>query len=210
MATEQSDVGRVVGQLIHWLAVPRAASWPVLLLVGTGCGHLLWTLVDSVKILAWVSGMATPFCMMCATAVWAMRDRIEDAFDVDQMTAREYKNVVELEATHRSRSTFWAFIGGMMALLSSTAAVSNQLIGPVWHWMVLVLGAAIGTSVYTYLLATYWEQQIRAYRSKKRMQYKTLQDKQDLLEALSSPKGQSIGPGWVDGPDLKVSSDTHH
>lgn len=210
MATEQSYVGRVVSQLINWLAVPRAASWPVLLLVGTGGGHLLWTLVDSVKILAWVSGMATPFCMMCATAVWAMRDRIEDAFDVDQMTAREYKNAVELETMHRGRSTFWAFISAMMALMSSMPAVSSQLIGPVWHWMLLVLGSAIGTSVYAYQLSAHWEKQIRAYKSKQRMQNKTQQEKRDLLVALRSTTGKSIGPGWVDGPDLKVSPGIHH
>jgi hypothetical protein len=210
MAAEQGYVGRVVGQLINWLAVPRAFSWPVLLLAGMGCGHLLWLQIDNVKILSWVSGMVTPFCMVCATAVWAMRDRIDDAFDVDHMSAQEYEKAVTLGNQHRRRSTFWAGTSAFMALLSSMPAVSNQLIGPVWHWMLLALGGAVGTSVYAYQLANHWEQQIRAYKSKQRLQLKTKQEKQDLLDALRSSSGPNFGPGWVQGPALKVSSDIHH
>lgn len=156
------------------------------------------------KILSWVAGMAAPFCMMCATAVWAMRDRIDDAFDVDHMSAQQYKKAVSLCAQHRARSTFWAGVTAMMALLSSAPAVSNQLIGPIWHWMLLALGGAVGTAVYAYQLASFWDHQIRAYKSEQRMLLKTKHEKQELLDVLTSSLGEGVGTGWTDGPALTV------
>ncbi len=93
MASKQSYIGRIVSQVATWLAVPRVVTLPILVLAGLGGGQLLWLYIDSVKVLAWASGMATPFCMMCATVVWAMRDRLDEAFDTEQMTSQDVSTV---------------------------------------------------------------------------------------------------------------------
>lgn len=210
MASKQSYIGRIVSQLVGWLAVPREITLPILVLIGLGASQLLWHLVDSVKVLSWVSGMATPFCMMCATVVWAMRDRLDDAFDTDQMTAQEYQRLVELVLQHRSRSTYWAAITGLMTLVSSIPAVSNQLIGPVWHWMVLGTGVSVSGAIYAYLLANFWEQQIRAQRTKKKLESKRANEKKELLLGLASSNPVNGGMGWVNGPELTDPVSLHH
>lgn len=209
MAARQGPVGRCVSQLIAWLAVPREITLPLLSLLGAGGGQLLWHYVDSVKILAWASGMATPFCMMCATAVWTMRDRFDEGFDADDMSAQAYQRLVELITTHRVRSTFWASLTGLMALLSAVPAISNQLIGPIWHWMVLACGGAVAFAVYAYLLANYWDLQIRTFRNKQHLERKRQREMQDLLASIESTRVPPPGTGWSDGPDLTVSP-RHH
>lgn len=210
MAFKQSYIGRIVSQVATWLAVPRVVTLPILVLAGLGGGQLLWLYVDSVKVLAWASGMATPFCMMCATVVWAMRDRLDEAFDTEQMTSQEYQRLVDLVLMHRSRSTQWSAATGLMALISSMPAVSNQLIGPVWHWMVLSTGAAVAISVHAYLLANYWDHQVRAFRNKQRLDHKKSVERRALLESLSLGKTQKSSVGWTDGPDLEAPSAVHH
>lgn len=210
MASRQGYIGRTVSQVVSWLAVPRAVTLPVLMAVGIGGGQVLWHYVDSVKILAWASGMATPFCMMCATVVWAMRDRLDEAFDVDRMTSQEYQRMVDLVQSHRLRSTHWAAVTGLMALLSSVPAVSNQLIGPIWHWMVLGTGGAVSISVYAYLLANYWDHQVRAFKNKQRLDEKKRAERMALMEALQSSPTQQSGHGWVEGSELEVSGMAHH
>lgn len=210
MASEQSYIGRTVSQVATWLAVPRAVTLPLLMVMGLGCGQLLWQYVDSVKILSWASGMATPFCMMCATVVWAMRDRLDDAFETDQMSSQEYQRLVDLVLQHRLRSTHWAAVTGFMALTSSAPAISNQLIGPIWHWMVLSTGCAVSISIYAYLLANYWDHQLRSYRNKQRIENKKRAERKDLLDQLNQTRPTQGGTGWVNGPDLMAPSDIHH
>ena len=210
MASKQSFIGRIVNRVATWLAVPRAVTLPILVVIGAAVGQLLWRYVDSVKILSWASGMAAPFCMMCATVVWAMRDRLDEAFDVDQMTSLEYQRMVDMVQSHRLRSTFWAALTGLMALISSVPAVSNQLIGPIWHWMVLCTGGAVALSIYAYLLANYWDHQVRAFKNKQRFDRKRSAERKVLLEGLVPTQSLKHGPGWVDGPDLEAPSVAHH
>lgn len=210
MAFKQSYVGRIGSQLTTWLGVPRVITLPVLVLLAGGCGELLWRFVDNVKVLSWVSGMATPFCMMCATVVWAMRDRLTDAFDTDQMSSKEYQNLVEMVNRHRARSSFWAAFAGLMALVSSVPAVSNQLIGPVWHWMVIGTSVSVAGAIYAYLLANFWEQQIRAQRTKQKLESKRAIERNELLRGLASSQPTGAGMGWVDGPDLIDPVNLHH
>lgn len=209
MASKQGNVGRIVSQLIAWLAVPRVATLPVLVLMGIGFAQIFWTAVDNVKILAWASGMAAPFCVMCATAVWAMRDRLDEAVDTERMTSRAYQGFVSLVNEHRSKSTFWATFTAVMGLVASAPAVSNQLIGPIWHWMVLANGAALACAVYAYQLANYWELQTRAYRTRQKHEEKTAREKQELLAEIRTSTALDVGTGWRTGGELK-SAPPHH
>ena len=210
MASQQSYIRRVVSQLTAWLAVPRAITLPVLIALGVGCSHLLWQFVDNVKVLAWMAGMATPFCMMCATVVWAMRDRLDDAFDTEQMSSQAYKQLVYLVTQHRSRSTNWAIFTGLMAMVSSIPTVSNQLIGPIWHWMILGTGCAVSISIYAYLLANYWDHQVRTYRNKQKLETKKRAEKEELLMSLNPSQPLKSKTGWVDGPELGDPVTVHH
>lgn len=210
MAAQQGVFGRSVSRLIAWLAVPRVILLPLLVAGGVAAGQLLWLYVDSPKMLAWIGGVASPFCMMCATAVWAMRDRMESGLDIDDMSTRSYQNLIAMVAQHRARSTFWAGATALMALLSSTPTISNQLIGPVWHWMVLGCTGAVAFSVHAYLLANYWEQQIRAHRNQQRLEIKQAQERLKLLNELTTPGSVSQSKGWVDGPALTIVHPASH
>jgi hypothetical protein len=210
MASKQSYIGRVVSQLTTWLGVPRVITLPVLVLFSGGCGELLWHFVTSAKVLSWVAGMATPFCMMCATVVWAMRDRLSDAFDTDQMSSKEYQKLAEMVSEHRTRSSYWAAFAGLMALVSSIPTVSNQLIGPVWHWMVIGTSVSVAGAIYAYLLANHWEQQIRAQRTKQKLESKRAIERNELLLGLASSNPVGDGMGWIDGPDLIDPIKLHH
>lgn len=210
MATQQNLIGRNLRRVIARLVVPLPITLPALVAFGAGIGQLLWMHIDSIKMLAWVSGLATPFCMMCATAVWAMRGRLEDTLDTDLMSSFEYKNFVGLNNTHRNKCTFWATFAAVMALVSSFPAVASQLIGSIWHWMVLASCIAVFTSVHAYLLANHWENQIRAYVNKQKLDLKAKAEKQTLLASAAAPSlPLPIDTGWTDGPGLKTSPNHH-
>lgn len=197
MASQQNQVSRNTGYLT-WLAVPRGLTLPVLLLLGSGIGQLIWLAIDSVKILSWLSGLASPFCMLCATAVWAMRDKAEISFNTETMNSDEYRNACKVQQSLRDRSTKYAAITSLAALVSASPAISQQLIGPIWQVMVVFSGAAVGFSVHSYLLANYWDHQLREHRSKVVFEQKRLREQQDLVSAIerSSALGQSGTTGW--------------
>ena len=202
MAATESFGARTVGRLVGWLAVPRVVTFPILISLGLGLAQLAWHFIDSVKILAWASGMISPFCMLCATAVWAMRDRIDEAADTELMSSSEYQQFEALANKHRTKSTLWAAATAVMALLASGPAVSNQLIGPIWHGMVLLSGAAIGCAIYAYLLANYWETQIRAYKSRQKLAKKQQHEREQLLDEIRAGAGTLRSSGWIEGPSL--------
>lgn len=210
MVATEGFGARAVSRLIGWLAVPRVVTFPILLALGLGLAQLAWQFIDSVKILAWVSGMVSPFCMLCATAVWAMRDRIDDAADTELMSSSEYRQFEVLVSKHRTRSTSWAAATAVMALLASGPAVSNQLIGPVWHGMVLLSGAAVGCAIYAYLLANYWETQIRSYKSQQRLAEKKRREREQLLDEIRAGTGTLSVSGWIDGPPLNQPTRHQH
>lgn len=210
MAAEQSNSGRSVDGLVAALLVPRVATWPVLLALGALAGQLLWLYCDSVKILAWVAGMAAPFCMMCATAVWTMRDRMDDTLDLDQMSAQEFRAFTEFSNKQRAMSTRWAGVAAMAALFASAPAVSKELADAVWHWMVIGCGMSVGSAVYSYLLSDYWDKQIRAYRNKQKLEVKRREELKSLQSEIAGEKTKDIGRGWTEGPGLITPTVPHH
>lgn len=209
MVTTEGFGARAVSRLIGWLAVPRVVTFPVLLLLGLGFAQLAWLFIDSVKILAWASGMASPFCMLCATAVWAMRDRIDDAVDTELMSSDEYQQFDQLVTKHRARSTSWAAVTAVMALVASMPAVSNQLVGPIWHWMVLSSGAAVGCAVYAYLLANFWEIQIRAHKGRQKLARKQQSERERLMQEMLAGAKPLNSSGW-DGPKITLQGRLDH
>lgn len=207
MATRKNQSRGTASQLVSWLAVPRSITLPILLCIGAGVGWGLWKYVESVKILAWLSGIASPFCTMCATVIWAMRDKLEDAVNIEEMSANVYERFDGINESHRNRSTFMASLVALMSLVAALPAISNQLLGPVWEFTVITAGMAVTTSIYGYLLANYWDLQIRRYKSSKILDSKREAANSELMEVDSNFSSQSdqlknIGMGWREGPSL--------
>lgn len=210
MAAEQSNVGRTVSQLISWLAVPRVITLPILVCLGVALAQLVWCYVDSVKIHAWLSGLAAPFCIMCATTVWGMREKLDELIDTDLLDGNAFERYVELTNSHRNKSTFWASLSALMGLIASGPALSNQFIGPVWQWMVLPAGGAVFVAIYAYLLANYWELQMRAFKNdqKRAIRKQTLAQEASAIMNVHEPL--PMGRGWSDGPSLGEASNDNH
>lgn len=210
MAATEGFGSRTISRMIGWLGIPRVVTLPIFLALSTGGAQLAWHFIDSVKVLAWVSGMASPFCMLCATVVWAMRERIDDSVDTELMSSLEYQRFEKLTSAHRWRSTAWAGGTAVLALVASMPAVSNQLIGPIWHWMVLASWAAVGGATYAYVLANHWDVQIRAYKSRQKLAQKQRDERDRLMQAMLAGAGTQHDRGWVDGPVLSTSRSLNH
>lgn len=211
MATRKNRNGGVVSQLVSWLAIPRPITLPVLWALGAVVGWALWRYVDSVRILAWLSGLASPFCTMCATVIWAMRDKLEDAVNTEDMSAETYEKFAGMNEAHRNRSTFMASFVALMSLVAATPAISNQLIGPIWEASVIAACMAVTTSIFGYQMANYWDLQIRKYKSQRILQAKRQAAQDASLEearqlATTSPQASSLGMGWREGPTLNNPS----
>ncbi|WP_144011734.1 hypothetical protein [Vandammella animalimorsus] len=206
MAAQQSVIARAASQLVIWLAAPRPITLLVLLAVCVGLGELAWRLLaGSGQIIAWASGVLSPFCMMCATAIWGMRDRMDDLLDTDQMTAQAYQRFVDLSAAQRRKATRWAALAALAALAAAAPAISHQLAGVIWYPMVLGCGAAVAIAIFGYLLARCWDEQIRAQRGAQKLESKRRQERQELLEKIQSGASVNVAKGWVEGPPLEIS-----
>ena len=207
MAARKNQSGGLVDRLVSWLAVPRLITLPVLLVLGAAAGYFLWKYVDSVKILAWLSGLASPFCTMCATVIWAMRDKLEDAVDTDEMSADTFEKFDGLVESHRNRSTFVATAVALMSLLAAVPAISSQLLSFIWETSVIVACMAVAFSIYGYQLANYWDLQIRRFKSKQVLEAKrkTAQNaelEEERMLAVPSKQVADLGRGWSVGPTL--------
>lgn len=214
MAFEQDKGAGNLTKLIAWLEVPRGFTLFALFALGLGLAQLLWIYVDSVKVLAWLSGLTAPFCMLCATAVWAMRDKADLAFLNESITAEEYLKASSLERTLRRRSTYLAARTCIAALFAAMPAISNQLIGPVWQAMVLAGGGAVGFAVHAYLVADHWDHQLRAHRSQDIYIRKRAEERQALINdiergAFSGSSSANFPPSWIDGPVLRTPGQDH-
>lgn len=208
MAASKNRSGGVVSRLVSWLAVPRPITLPVLWIVGALVGWAFWSFVDSVKILAWLSGLASPFCTMCATVIWAMRDKLEDAVETEEMSAETYERFDGMNESHRNRSTAMASFVALMSLVAAAPAISFQLMGPIWEGTVIAAGMAVTTSIFGYQTANYWDLQIRRYKSQQVLQAKRQAAQEALLEearqlASTSTQVSNLGMGWHEGPSLR-------
>lgn len=212
MAPSQSSKSGQSG-LISRAAIPRPITMPLLVAMGAGLGQLVWTTFDSVKAIAWLAGLASPFCILCATAVWAMRDKMDLAFMLETLGADAYRAAFELETSLRRRSTWLAAKTCLASLLAAAPAISNQLIGPIWQPMVILGGGAIGYAASAYLVADYWDHQLRAQRSKDMYEKKVSEERRKLLsdgsgEVVDNNLTRFDGTaGWTSSSILLTSSD---
>lgn len=198
MATGKIDSGRRESR-VSGLLVPRPLTRIVLLSIGLGSAALAWTFLDF-KLLAYVSGLAMPFCMVCATAAWSMRDKADDVFDGEDLDAQAFKAARKAAAHMRQRGMYRAAWVAIYALIAGSPAISSQLSSTVWQWMVYLSGAAVAESIYAYLLVNSWDEQLRSWKDNQQIQEREQRELQDLVNRVKLSKVDGSNPplsGWT-------------
>ena len=169
--------------LIDQLLVPRPITHVVLVGGGLACAAVAWHFLD-VKLLAYLGGVLAPFCLLCAGAVWGMRDKLDEALTGENMDAETFRRSVAKATRERQRFMKRSALVAVASLLAGSPAVAHQTAGAVWHWMVLGAGAAVGEATYSYLLANQWGEEIRAFRAKRLLASKVNDERGRLEERL--------------------------
>jgi hypothetical protein len=154
----------MIGQLI----LPRPITRIALLAFGVGLAQLMWVFLPA-KLLAYASGIAAPYCLLIAGAVWSMRDKADSAFDGEMLTSESYRQARNAASAVRRRSMARATYTAAAALMAGSAAISAQVAGPIWHWMIIGAGLAVAEASYSYLLAYQWEDHLRAVHEKRKL-----------------------------------------
>lgn len=200
MAATEGGIGRREG-FVDALLTPRRVTHFILIALGVAMSELAWVYL-TLDLSVYVSGIAAPFCMLCATAIWSMRDKVESAMDPEYMDAGEFR---ETRATHRkirARSMKHAAITVVCALAAAGPAISHQLLGYIYHWMLLMAGAGTAQAAFGYLLANSWETQLMEYRERLVQRAKDREAKSSLENAIRRSEPTPGGfPGWTDVAD---------
>lgn len=204
MATENSKVR--VRPLNNWVGVimtPRIITLVFLILCGIAIGWISWSVFPT-KTIAWLSGMAAPFCTMCATIVWGSRGKLDDLIDLDSFNSDEYIKFSELNSEYRTRAMKWTALTLLYALLSAMPAIVEQMGADMLQFMPLISGAAVGASIYSYLLANSWDSQVRDYKNSKILGKLKKNESARFIKELEAAESESrispvnVGKGWID------------
>ena len=178
--------------------VPRPLTRFVLWGIGLGVAALAWAFLDF-KLLAYVSGLAMPFCMVCATAAWAMRDKADEIFDGESLSAHAFKAARKTASRMRQRGMRRAALVAVYALIAGSPAISSQLSSAIWQWMVLLAGIAVTESIYSYLLVNSWDEQLRDWKDGQQIQQRERNELQNLVDRVQLSKAEQHPPlsGWT-------------
>jgi hypothetical protein len=182
--------------VIATLARPRRVTHAVLLLIGTAAGWIAWERL-SIGLLAWASGIAGPFCLLCATAVWSLRDKADTALAADHLGAHDYR--LHRDAAQRLRARFLsrAVWLSVCALAAAGPALASQLSHAVWQWMALASGIATGEAAYGFLLAHAWNEQLRLAREADVARSRAVQEHAALVDALEAAALEHAASGSI-------------
>lgn len=197
MATGKVEV-RGRRSIIEMLTVPRPITRLLLLVMLGIAGEVAWKIL-TVPLLAYVSGVMASFCLLCAGAVWAMRDKADVLRDGDHLTAREFKQSSLAAKRLRQRSTWRAAYVAFSALLAVSPAVSQQFSSAVWEWMMIAAGIGVAEAAYSFLLVNAWEEQLMAVRDESLLKAKQADAQNALINRLSGPSQSSTvsDSSWI-------------
>lgn len=193
--------------IIRAVSIPRNITLIVLFSLGAAFGFGLWEFFPQ-KTIAWISGILSPFCTMCATLVWASREKIDDLIEPHNLSSDEYDRLVDLSQEHRSRIFFWAPLTMVYALVAAVPAIVSQFDMKISVLMAVCAGGAVGGAIYSYLLANAWDEQTRRFKSEIiRHAIKQLEIDAHTKEAADSEAADlemlsRIGRGWSQGGSL--------
>lgn len=206
MAPGQGQQRRHRG-LVDTLAQPRYLTHVLLVGAGLAAGQLIYQWLD-VRLIAYISALAGPLCMVSASAVWSMRDKADGALDGEHLDAQTYIRYRAMAARLRRRSMALAAWVTAAALLAWSPMAAVQTVGAVWQWMTLAGGAAVGEAAYGYLLAAAWERELRAHREREAYRRKSQAEREALLEKLAAGAPPGGFPWRASGEPLAPPS-TH-
>jgi len=168
------------------LVVPRPAT-RIALIVGFGAlGQFAWGVL-TLPLMAYVAGVAASFCLLCAGAIWAMRDKADMVSSGEHLSAQAFKQARRVSKSLRHRSTWRASWVAACALIAASPAISQQFAGAIWQWMIIGTGLGIGEAVYGFLLANAWEEQLRDRRDEAQLKVKELAERMQLISRLELP-----------------------
>jgi hypothetical protein len=184
--------------VVQRLMVPRPLTHWLLLVAGAAAGEVCWRFL-SPSLLAYLSGTLAPFCLLCAGAVWAMRDKLDSVLDGEHMDAETFSRTLAKASQERRRFMLRSARVAVCSLVAASAAIAQQLAGGVWHWMPIAAGLAVADSAFSYLLADGWEEQLRAFKAQRVVAAKRMEERRALearIEQRSDAGPQSAG-SWT-------------
>jgi hypothetical protein len=167
------------------IAQPRRVTHALLLVGGATIGWIAFERLP-IGLLAWASGLAGPFCLICATAVWGLRDKADAALAADQLGAHALR--LHREAAQRLRACFLSHAVwlALCAIAAAGPALASQLAHAVWQWMTVAAGAATGEAAYGFLLAHAWNEQLRLARDADAARARATKEHTALVHALEA------------------------
>lgn len=195
--------------IISSIVIPRYITLIALVFFGSNFGFLLWEFFPQASI-AWASGVFAPFCTMCATLVWASREKVDDLIDPQNLSSEECERIFELSQEHRGRVFICAPITMIYALISAAPGIALQFGIQISMPMSVIAGGAVGAAIYSYLLANSWDEQIRRFKSEiilqaiRKMEIDTHAKEIKDSEATDIEMLSKIGHGWSQGGSLKL------
>lgn len=189
------------------LLKPRPITQWVLVALGFSLGYFVF-LIAPEKIQAWISGLVAPFCVMCATVIWAMREKIDDVINLEELEPEKFDSYINLINSHRIRSlkytisTLFLSLGAAMPTIAVQVGFSTNI------WMCAFAGASVGASIYNVLIANSWDEKFRAERNKslfkalKNKRKKDIEEELDESDNFRNKYADKVGPGWKDGGEI--------
>lgn len=178
--------------LIDALAQPRPATRVALWVLMAAVAQAAWVFLDR-QLLAYLSGLAGPLALVCATTIWSMRDKADSSLDGEFVDAAAFKR--QRLAARLLRRKFAARAAWVLfaALLAVGPAVASNVANNIWHWMVLLAGAGLAEAFYGYLLAASWDEELRAHRDRLALERKRHDERQQLLARMEASEGLTVG-----------------
>lgn len=166
--------------VITLLLTPSPMVRVLLWVSGLGLSWVAWRFLEA-GLLAYLSGLALPFCMVMASAVWALRDKADDTLDGENLDASAYRQARRAAAQVRARSVRYAALAAFCGILAAGPSVSMQLSKVIWEWSVYTAGLGVGEAVFCYLLAAGWDDQLRAWKERDALKLRQQQAQEALL-----------------------------
>lgn len=214
MAAGKAEV-RGRGSVLTFISTPRPILRIALVIILAVVGEVVWRLLP-VPLLAYLAGVSASFCLLCAGAIWGMRDKADMLKDAEHLTVAELKRACAVSRDIRRRSTWRSAYAALAGLVAAGPAISQQFSSVVWEWMVIAGGIAVAEAVYAFLLANAWEEQLRERYDAMRVRNRELGARQALLNRLDVPSTQipvsspatTTDTGW--GNSVDIFSDRRH
>lgn len=192
------------------LVRPTRLVHTVILALGGLAGLAVWQFA-SFGLTTYLSGALTPFCMLCAGAVWALRDKAEDRLIPATGDSADFERVFRVVNDLRQQFAPLAARTALLALVAAGPAMSAQLTRTIWEWSVYAAAVAAAEASFAYLLASTWDEQLRSERARRIVEALREAERIQLLQRLYPNQGDGSEVGdWQPGRQSLVRTENRH